>query len=104
MLWQLTQKDTGHKNVAGVRWKSAVDSMLPISTSGKSDNVVEGIKISKKNGAKVIALTGMDGGVIKKLADILLAVPSTDTPRIQEVHRIILHIICNIIDDHFFDN
>ena len=51
-----------------------------------------------KKGAKVIALTGKDGGKLKKLCDILLNIPSNETPRIQEGHRTVIHIICELVE------
>lgn len=79
------------------------DVVIAISTSGTSENVIEGIKISKKIGAQIIALTGKKEGLMTNLADIVLSVPSSDTPRIQEIHRIIMHIICDIVDEYFSD-
>ena len=75
------------------------DIVFAISTSGMSKNVIEGIKISKKNGAFVVGITGEDGRSLKKFSDVVLCVPSKSTPRIQEIHRIILHIICQFIEE-----
>ncbi|SVB75858.1 uncharacterized protein METZ01_LOCUS228712, partial [marine metagenome] len=61
-------------------------------------NVKKGINTSKKNGATTIALLGNKGGSIKKFVDIPLIVNSTSTPHIQEVHRIIYHVICEIVE------
>ena len=77
------------------------DIVIAISTSGKSLNVVNGISTSKKHGALIIGLTGEIGGSLSKLSNIVLKVPSKSTPRIQEVHRIILHIICAIVDEYY---
>ncbi len=74
------------------------DLIVGISTSGNSPNVVEGIRKAKQIGAKTIGLTGKDGGKIAEIADIVLAVPSSDTPRIQEAHITIGHIICDIVE------
>ncbi len=75
------------------------DIVIGISTSGKSKNVEEGIKTAKKRGAITIGLLGGDGGTIKNVADISIVVPSTNTARIQEVHRVIYHIICDIVEN-----
>tara|TARA_Y100000310_G_C20703955_1_gene832899 strand:+ start:6921 stop:7502 length:582 start_codon:yes stop_codon:yes gene_type:complete len=75
------------------------DVIIAISTSGKSKNILEGIKTSKKLGAKIISLTGKNGVKMKLDSDIFLNVPSTITSRIQEVHRTIIHIICEIVED-----
>ena len=74
------------------------DVVIGISTSGNSLNVKKGINTSKKNGAITIGLLGNKGGSIKKYVDIPLIVNSTSTPHIQEVHRIIYHIICEIVE------
>ena len=74
------------------------DIAIGISTSGNSLNVKKGINTSKKNGATTIALLGNKGGTIKKFVDIPLILNSTSTPHIQEVHRIIYHVICEIVE------
>jgi D-sedoheptulose 7-phosphate isomerase len=74
------------------------DIVLGISTSGNSKNVEEGIKTAKKMGATTIGLLGGDGGTIKDVVDIPIVVQSTNTARIQEVHRVIYHIICGIVE------
>ena len=74
------------------------DIAIGISTSGNSLNVKKGINTSKKNGATTIALLGNKGGTIKKFVDIPLIVNSTSTPHIQEVHRVIYHVICEIVE------
>ena len=75
------------------------DVVIAISTSGESKNVLEGMKTSKKLGAKIISLTGENGTKMKRNSDIFLNVPSTITSRIQEVHRTIIHIICEMVED-----
>ena len=75
------------------------DVVIAISTSGCSKNVLEGIKTSKKLGAKIVSLTGKNGGKMKLNSDILLNVPSTTTSRIQEAHRTIIHIICELTEN-----
>jgi|TARA_B110000438_G_scaffold113399_1_gene111212 D-sedoheptulose 7-phosphate isomerase len=74
------------------------DIVLGISTSGNSKNVEEGIKTAKKMGAITIGLLGGDGGTINDVVDIPIVVQSTNTARIQEVHRVIYHIICGIVE------
>lgn len=74
------------------------DVVIGISTSGKSKNVEKGIKTAKKKGAITIGLLGGDGGTIKNSTDISIVIPSTNTARIQEVHRVIYHIICDVVE------
>ena len=74
------------------------DIAIGISTSGNSLNVKKGINTSKKKGATTIGLLGNKGGTIKKFVDIPLIVNSTSTPHIQEVHRIIYHVNCEIVE------
>ncbi len=74
------------------------DIVLGISTSGNSKNVEEGIKTAKKMGAITIGLLGGDGGTINDVVDIPIVVKSTNTARIQEMHRVIYHIICGIVE------
>ena len=74
------------------------DIAIGISTSGNSLNVKKGINTSKKNGAITIGLLGNKGGSIKKCVDIPLIVDATETSHIQEVHRIIYHVICEIVE------
>jgi len=77
------------------------DIMFAITTSGKSKNILECIKIAKKNGAYVVGVTGNNRKELEKDSDIVLSVPSESTPRIQEAHRIILHIICELVELNF---
>ncbi len=72
-----------------------------ISTSGNSKNVILAAQYAKEIGMKVLALTGRDGGELAKFADILIAVPSTDTPRIQEMHMMIYHHLCEQVEVRF---
>ena len=80
------------------------DVVIGISTSGNSLNIQKGISVSKKKGAITIGLLGNKGGSIKKYVDIPLIVNSTSTPHIQEVHRIIYHIICEIVEKEFVES
>ena len=75
------------------------DVVIGISTSGNSQNVIKGLKISKKNGGLTIGLLGNKGGKIKNIVDISLVVNATSVPRIQEAHRVIYHIICEIVEE-----
>ena len=70
-----------------------------ISTSGRSPNVVEALKTARERGLVTIALTGEGGGELAPLADLLIAVPSRDTQRIQEVHGMVVHVLCEIVED-----
>ena len=74
------------------------DVVVGISTSGNSKNVLNALKICKKRGAKTIGLLGNEGGKIKKIVDHSLIVNSTSTPRIQEVHRVVSHLICDLVE------
>ena len=78
------------------------DIAIGISTSGNSRNVVEAINVAKEKKLFTISFTGRRGGTIKEIADICLQVPSDDTPRIQEIHIMIGHIICEIIEKDLF--
>jgi len=79
------------------------DIIIGISTSGNSPNVIEAIKLGKKKGARTIALTGADGGKLADAADLILRVPSDITPRIQEAHITIGHIICELVERELAD-
>ena len=78
------------------------DIVIGITTSGNSLNVIEGIKEAKLIGAVTIGFTGESGGKLKESVDYLLAVPSEDTPRIQESHIMIGHIICYLVERELF--
>ncbi len=80
------------------------DVLIGLSTSGNSGNVVEAFKIAKKIGIKTVAFTGENGGILKDFADILINVPSNDTPRIQEAHILIGHIVCELVEKEFVNN
>ena len=74
------------------------DVVIGISTSGNSINVKNGLITAKKNGAKTIGLLGNTGGEIKSIVDHSLIVESNSTARIQEIHRIVSHIICDLVE------
>jgi len=76
------------------------DVVIGISTSGNSKNVLKGIKLSKQKKAKTIGLLGNHGGSIGKIVDIPIIVDSSSTPRIQEVHRVVYHIICGLVEQN----
>jgi len=78
------------------------DVVIGISTSGSSLSVIKGIKAARERGAKTVGFTGKDGGELAKIVDLVLKVPSDDTPRIQEAHITILHIICCLIEKELF--
>lgn len=78
------------------------DVVIGISTSGASLSVIKGIEVAREKGAKTIGLTGKNGGKLARTADLVLKVPSNDTPRIQEAHITILHIICYLIEKRLF--
>ena len=75
------------------------DIVIGISTSGNSENVVKGLRTSSKNGGLTIGLLGNKGGKMKNIVDISLIVKDTSIPRIQEAHRVIYHIICEIVEE-----
>ena len=78
------------------------DVLFAISTSGNSGNILAAIEEAKKIGMHVIGMTGATGGKMKDHCDVLLNVPSSDTPRIQECHILIGHIICQLIEEQLF--
>lgn len=78
------------------------DVLVAISTSGNSANILEAVDMAKSLGVHVVAMTGEKGGKLRERCDILLNVPSNDTPRIQESHIMIGHIICEHIEKDIF--
>lgn len=82
------------------------DVLLAISTSGNSDNVVAAIEAAHERGVRVVALTGRDGGAMAPLlkdGDVEIRVPAQVTARIQEVHLLVIHCLCDLIDQHLFN-
>ena len=75
------------------------DIVIGISASGNSENIVKGLRTSRKNGGLTIGLLGNKGGKIKNIVDISLIVKDSSIPRIQEAHRVIYHIICEIVEE-----
>lgn len=79
------------------------DILVGISTSGNSPNILNAFTAARENGMITIALTGKTGGSLKPQADFLINIPSIDTPRIQESHILIGHIICQLVEEKYFD-
>ena len=77
------------------------DVVIGISTSGKSENVISALKLASKLNCSTIGFSGQDSGEMDKICNVNLAAPSKDTPRIQEIHIIIGHTICHLIDQEF---
>ena len=93
--------DYGFENIFSRQCEGLVrngDVVVAISTSGNSKNVLKGMAKSKNLGAKIISLTGNNESKMKKYSDIVISVPSNNTPRIQEAHRTIIHIICEQVE------
>ena len=80
------------------------DVLVGLSTSGNSKNIVLAFEQAKSNGMITVGFTGAGGGKIKDISDYLINVPSTDTPRIQESHILLGHIICQLVEEKYFSN
>ena len=78
------------------------DILVGLSTSGNSKNIVKAFEVAKEKEMTTIAFTGSTGGKLKNLSDILINVPSDDTPRIQESHILLGHIICQFVEEIYF--
>ncbi len=78
------------------------DVLIGLSTSGNSKNILNAFAAAREKGVTTIALTGATGGAMKDACDYLFNVPSTDTPRIQESHILIGHIICELVEAKIF--
>jgi D-sedoheptulose 7-phosphate isomerase len=78
------------------------DMAIGITTSGNSPNILKAFEVAKRIGMTTIALTGKDGGKVAKVADLSLIVPSQSTPRIQETHILIGHILCEMVETLLF--
>ncbi|MEE8201252.1 MAG: D-sedoheptulose 7-phosphate isomerase [Candidatus Acidoferrales bacterium] len=97
--------DYGYRHVFARQVEAAArpgDVVVGISTSGNSENVIEGIRAARQRGAVTVALTGASGGRLKELVDFCLAVPANDTPRIQEAHILLGHILCELVEQELF--
>lgn len=78
------------------------DLVVGISTSGNSPNVLQALELAREKGCRTAGLLGRDGGTIKAVCDLALVVPSSDTPRVQEGHITIIHIVCDLLEKALF--
>ena len=78
------------------------DVLIGLSTSGTSANIIKAFETAKSKGMITIGFTGKSGGTMKPLCDHLINIPSTDTPRIQESHIMVGHIICQLVEEKYF--
>ena len=81
----------------------AGDFLIGISTSGNSINILKAFEVARARGMIIVAMTGEGGGKMKDNCDFLLNVPSNDTPRIQESHIMLGHIICELVEEELFE-
>lgn len=79
------------------------DTLIAISTSGNSKNIVRAAEVAKAVGMKVIGLAGKSGGKLKEICDVCICAPEEETYRVQEYHLPIYHYLCQRIEKHFFD-
>lgn len=79
------------------------DVLVGLSTSGNSGNIVKAFEAARKKGVTTIAFTGDTGGKMASLSDYLINIPSKDTPRIQESHILLGHIICQLVEERYFN-
>jgi D-sedoheptulose 7-phosphate isomerase len=86
--------------IEGIGFKG--DVLVGLSTSGNSANIVKAFEVGKEKEIITIGFTGLSGGTMKSLSDYLLNIPSTDTPRIQESHIMLGHIICQLVEEKYF--
>lgn len=80
------------------------DVLIGLSTSGNSGNIVKAFEAAREKGVYTVGFTGSSGGKMKSLSDILFNVPSSDTPRIQESHIMLGHIICQFVEQVYFSS
>jgi len=80
------------------------DILVGISTSGNSPNVIKALKKANEISLTTIGFTGVNGGKMNDICDIMIKIPSDDTPRIQEAHILVGHIICQLIEEEIFPN
>jgi D-sedoheptulose 7-phosphate isomerase len=78
------------------------DLVVGISTSGNSPNVLQALELAREKGCRTVGLLGKDGGIIKDVCDLALIVPTNDTPRVQEGHITIIHIVCDLLEKTLF--
>ncbi|MDB3980063.1 SIS domain-containing protein [Candidatus Marinimicrobia bacterium] len=76
----------------------AGDILIGLSTSGNSPNIIKAAEFAQSNGLQVISLTGNDGGILNKFSDININIPTSSTQRIQEMHILIGHILCDLVE------
>jgi len=101
-----TANDYGYDKIFERQVSSLVgkgDIVIGISTSGNSPNVIKGLEKAKEKGAVTIGFTGKKENKIEKIVDYCLKIPSTDTPRIQEAHITVGHIICYLVEKELFE-
>ena len=92
VIYSRLVKGTGNKG----------DVLIGLSTSGNSKNILNAFDAAKEKGMITIAFTGNSGGLLKDKSDFLINIPSTDTPRIQESHILVGHIICELVEEKYF--
>jgi len=80
------------------------DVVVGLSTSGNSKNIILAFEQARENGMITVAFTGETGGKMKGIVDYLINVPSTDTPRIQESHILLGHIVCQLVEERYFNS
>jgi D-sedoheptulose 7-phosphate isomerase len=80
----------------------AGDILVGLSTSGNSGNIIKAFETAKEKKIITVGFTGLSGGLMKSLSDYLINIPSTDTPRIQESHIMVGHIICQLVEEKMF--
>ena len=78
------------------------DVLVGLSTSGNSANIIKAFEVAKEKGIITVGFTGEGGGKMKALSDYLINIPSSDTPRIQESHIMVGHIICQLVEEQYF--
>jgi len=92
VIYSRMVKGIGHKG----------DVLVGLSTSGNSPNILKAMETAKEKGMITIGFTGATGGKMKAVSDYLINVPSTDTPRIQESHILVGHILCQLVEELYF--
>ena len=78
------------------------DFLVGLSTSGNSPNIIKAFEVAREKGITTVGFTGETGGKMKELSDYLLNIPSTNTPRIQESHIMLGHIVCQLVEEQYF--
>jgi D-sedoheptulose 7-phosphate isomerase len=79
------------------------DAVIAISTSGTSQNVINAVEVAKRKKLKIIAFTGAKGDKLAVMCDYVFAVPSANTPRIQETHILLAHVLCQMVEEIIFE-